>query len=286
MGRHKKVPRKGLSRQQKKKKFRPQDPFYRGPKAPEDPKFNRPPGKDEDILDVPEVSGGNSMFGGGPATGSQAAGGDDDGLSARARRRLRARERKKAAAAAGGADLEAGEEEAGAGVNGEKRREPERASVGGKPPTLSAADLPKQRPGESRWSYNRRLNAALKQHMEATRRKTVTEHRREKRRQRAADVKDRRAAKRASAKKATEESAELGRMERVEFGDVAERPPILGPAALKSRTKLKKASSTGSVGDTGKGAPHAAADADLEDYAQRVRDAYAEMKRRRLAGAA
>mmetsp|Transcript_71501 Transcript_71501/g.209578 ORF Transcript_71501/g.209578 Transcript_71501/m.209578 type:complete len:263 (-) Transcript_71501:53-841(-) len=261
MGRHKKIPSRGMSREQKKKKFRPQDPFYRGPRAPMDVRIDRPPGKDEDVLDVPEVSSGANMLG--PGLAEEVLFGKptkqklpaDDGLSGRAKRRQRAKEKRKAAAEGGA-------------VATKKRRRPDGAKADDK--SASGPKLPKQLPGESAKSYARRVDAALEGQMAVARRKLVTEHQKEKRKKRDENKKqreDKKKSKKAGAERVPE-GAEPGRIERPTFGDVVQRPPVLGPDAMKSMSKLKRPRE-----DT----------EDLEGYASRVREAYAEMKRRRRA---
>merc|ERR1712039_51291 len=94
--------------------------------------------------------------------------------------------------------------------------------------------------------------------------------------------------------------------ERADFGDIAERPPLLSQDALRSRTKLKKPqklvqsepSRLPSRGLLAGAARNAAVPevtslrqpvknklggtADLADYANKVREAYAAIKRQRL----
>lgn len=280
-----------MSRQQKKTKFRRQDPFYKGPGEAGPVGRDRPPGKDEDVIDVPEVRGGASMFGPGlaeevlyakPPKPSKAA--VEEGLSARAKRRLRAKEKRRVAAEGGGT---------GAAGSGKKRRLPDGASADRQKQAPSAASLPKQRPGESARSYKRRVDAALASHLAASRRKMVTDHKREKRKQRADIRKGKKAHKRPGDEEEGEEEGEeeppdatLGRTELPVFGDVVERPPILGAEAMKSRSKLKKekeAASGQKAAGTADTANRVQAASDLADYAARVREAYAEIKKRRLA---
>jgi len=66
------------------------------------------------------------------------------------------------------------------------------------------------------------------------------------------------------------------------FGEVVERPLMFGDAARKARAKFSATSSSNA-----EKAPAAKLGAsDLSDYASKVRDAYAAIKKRRLEGKA
>merc|ERR1712151_225624 len=117
------------------------------------------------------------------------------------------------------------------------------------------------RPGESARAYAARLNRATEQQMREARQKMNTEHHREKKRRRS------QAKRRAAEEKRRARTREPeGLSERVRFGDVAHRPPIMSSAALKSRSTLKAQTKTSEGTKAGN---------DLSGYAQKVREAYA-----------
>lgn len=263
----------------RKKKFRAQDPESKRVEIVAEG-ANAPPKDDEDIVGIPKMVGAPClpMDIGQPVSVQLHEGalgprgtGDADKLSGRQQRREKKKKAKEVSAATGGA-------KAGAKDKVGKDSAPKEA------PTISQ-DLPKQRPGESARAYSARVDQSLRSKLQEASRKVPTAHHREKMRTRAADKRKRARDRKGKAKA---EAAEEAKAEKVEFGDVVERPPILSSAVMKSRSKLKKkteeaakvlVSGTGLIKEAQSNAP-----ADLADYAAKVREAYAAMKKQRLAG--
>eukprot|EP00931_Biecheleriopsis_adriatica_P104868 TRINITY_DN79485_c0_g1_i1.p1 TRINITY_DN79485_c0_g1~~TRINITY_DN79485_c0_g1_i1.p1 ORF type:complete len:332 (-),score=80.31 TRINITY_DN79485_c0_g1_i1:99-1019(-) len=276
-----------------KNKFRPQDPFYRGAQLKVDTKKNLAPRRDDDASDIPPIFGGAGMFGGAaggalfgkpsPVDSDTTRGGD--GLDAKARKRAKKRRR----GSGGGEEVSAttGAASSGKGA-GQKRKRGEmgEGGLGGQAilhqPEAAAPALPKQRPGESLHSYRARVDAAARQQLRPAQQKLLTEHKRNRRKEREQAVKEKKrtAAASAAARKAELDALSLGRVDKAKFGEVVQRPPILGDAAMKSRAKLKS-------GKAAKDQTSSLAAAnDLSDYADKVRAAYEAIKQKRRGGVA
>lgn len=258
MGR--KIPRKGGGREARKKKFRPQDPFSTRIE-PVNEGVNAPPLADEDVADIPSLVGGAFMPidpGGGAAAGSVGSA----PLSKRQARKAKQKAKDRAQEAGGKANKRARE-----------RIVPEGATT--------SQELPKQRPGESAKAYAARVDRHMEEQLRDARRKVTTERQREKKRNRVAA---KRQAKKERGDEARADAADglFKSAERAGFGEVVQRPPILSSAAMKSRSKLKAAAAK--VGAGGGSTPKPSAPSDLADYAAKVREAYAAIKKRRLEG--
>lgn len=284
MGR--KISRKGPSRNQLKKKFRPQDPFYRGTPIVESDKKNRIPRGDKDASDVPPIFGGGGMFGGGGGKNmfgkpSQAVAADGD-----EKKRNRKKGRKRGRTDEGDNES-APSSKSGAArrrraqENAEKRTASTVAANASPSPAAAKPSLPKQRPGESTAEYGRRVDAAARAQMQTVRKKMTTDNQRQKRKDREKAIKEKKKPNaRAGAADDENVAGELGKVDRPSFGDVVERPPVLGDASMKSRTKLKSGLKTPSSGHG------ISAASDLSDYAGKVQGAYEAMKQARREAAA
>jgi len=297
MGKHKKS-----APAHKTKKFRPQDPFYKGPVVKNE-KNDHAPRKDVDASDIPRIPRGAGMFGGGAGgehfgkSAAAVAAAAEAAASAEATKRkgdkaldgLSIRQRKLAKRNGDGdladAALVQGIEPSGAfggkaskGNRREQDDEQDSAQTGGSQlqPEVPMPHLPNQRKDESAGAYGARLDAAVQAHLQQTRRKMLTDNRRIRRKQHDVAKKTKTRAKVAVA--ATENSAPVdGRIDRPKFGDIVERPPVLGSAAMASRTKLKG----GKLGATGGSSSLTSGVADFSDYANRVRGNYEAMKKKR-----
>jgi len=208
-------------------------------------RFNRPPTRDRDVVDISDAKFDAGQLEDSIETAVE-TNVDKLAMDRKARKRKRQRENKEAGmeAAAAASALAAKER------NGPKV---------------------KRLPGESDAAFNSRKRAVLKKHRKTLNKKLVTTNQRDRRRKHAQEKKAKAVAKRQQVH--TEES----RPKPATFGDVVQRPPILSSAAMKSRSKLKEMrSSTES-------APSASnLSGDLADYASKVRDAYAAIKKRRF----
>lgn len=165
-------------------------------------------------------------------------------------------------------------------------------------------DLPKQKPGENKYAYFARLDKAVVAKLQVSNQKVTTPKMRAKKLAIRVAKKEKGSKRRfENNKDATDGLYAAG--ERTAHGDVAERPPVLSQAALRSRTKLKKrkvarteSSSIASKGFLSGEARNpaipkvtslrqpvknnAGGASDLADYANKVREAYAAMKKQRL----
>eukprot|EP00435_Cladocopium_sp_Y103_P041787 s309_g11.t1 len=122
--------------------------------------------------------------------------------------------------------------------------------------------LPKQRPLETVAEYSRRLQQAVKSKLQVVQKKANTDHQKERQKERARAVKDKRRARAASkAPKADDASTKPAK-----FGEVVQRPPSFSKDTLKSLSKGQAVKSSA---------------ANLSDYASQVRNAYEEMKKKR-----
>lgn len=264
------LPLHGAARKSKAKKakYRPQDPFFTRLEHVNE-LLNKAPAKDDDIIDKIPNMVGNMM----PALDAEpvqgvslastaSAGRERDTAGARKRERASKKNRR------GG----------GGGKSGEDRSAPADKSVAtdrnGVP---LSAKLPTQKPGESAKDYNRRVDKAMREQLREARRKAPTDNQREKKRNRA-EAKKKAREKKAAALRAEVDDGYKGRVERAAFGDVVKRPPILGDAAMKSRSKLKSLDASAGKASGGP--------SDIAAYAASVKEAYAAIKRRRLANVA
>lgn len=151
-------------------------------------------------------------------------------------------------------------------------------------PVQQQQPLPKQRPNESQRDYARRVDEWSRQQLQVTNSKMSTEHARARKRA----SRDAKKSKLVEVQQEMTTDAQDGlyrRAEKTAFGDVNLRPPILSSAAMKSRSKLKAAKDAAGVGGKGSsvGGP-VGKDTEIADYADKVREAYAVIKRRRLEG--
>merc|ERR1712085_147172 len=123
-------------------------------------------------------------------------------------------------------------------------------------------ELPRQKPGESLRDYCARVNMSVKEHLQESRKKMTSERALEKK-------------AKANAKHEGQGKPKSWKEERPDHLDQVERPPILSDQVLKSRQKLKaklpqKAAETKKKGSE-----------EFTDYAAKVREAYANMKKNR-----
>lgn len=209
-------------------------------------RFNRPPTRDRDVVDISDAKFEAGQLEDSIETAVE-TNVDKLAMDRKARKRKRQRENKEAGmeAAAAASALAAKER------NGPKV---------------------KRLPGESDAAFNSRKRAVLKKHRKTLNKKLVTTNQRDRRRKHAQEKKAKVVAKRQQ-QVHTEES----RPKPATFGDVVQRPPILSSAAMKSRSKLKEMRSSADS------APSASnLSSDLADYASKVRDAYAAIKKRRF----
>lgn len=282
-----KASRKGPSRNQQKKKFRPQDPFYRGKPLVESDKKNRGPKGDKDASDIPPIFGGGGMFGGGggknmfgkpsPAVAEDVA--DKKGNRKKGRKRGRTDEDD---AESGPSSKSGAARRRRAQENAEKRAASTVAATATPAPAAAKPALPKQRPGESTAEYGRRVDAAARAQMQSVRKKMTTDNQRQKRKDREKAIKEKKKPNASAGGDVAGDNVAgmLSKVDRPSFGEVVERPPILGDASMKSRTKLKSGLKTPSTGHG------ISAAADLSDYASKVQGAYEAMKQARREAAA
>jgi len=272
--------RKGPSRHQAKKKFRPQDPFYRGAPVVESDKTNRAPKGDKDSNDVPPIFGGGGMFGRGGGQDifgkPRPAVAEDSEATKRNRKSKRKRDRVDETDAGAAPSSKSGAaRRRKAQENAEKRAASTVVEDASPSPAAAMRALPKQRPGESTGEYSRRVDAAARSQLQTVRKKMTTDNRRQKRRDREKAIKDK---KKTIAPVGVEDgnvASEPGRKDQPSFGEVVERPPVLGDASMKSRKKLKSGLKTPSSGHG------ISAASDLSDYANKVKGAYEAMKQAR-----
>mmetsp|Transcript_89045 Transcript_89045/g.288385 ORF Transcript_89045/g.288385 Transcript_89045/m.288385 type:complete len:259 (-) Transcript_89045:192-968(-) len=252
----KKIKAKGGSRRKRKRNLK--DPLRKSGAELHDSKYDRPPLLDDDIVGEPEVQGGNSMF----SLGSVPVVPDDDGLNEdglprptepeKSSRHAKRKARRKAGLEDGPLGLKDGGRQSG---------------------SKESQAIPKQKPGESARAYAKRVEKILKERMQHARRKLSSDRKKEK-------MKSRTQALKAKLKEKKEQRGNGGSREELQpqaekpmFGDVVKRPPTLSAAAEKSREKLKSSAAAAAGGRPA---------ADLEAYADKVREAYAALKQRRL----
>eukprot|EP00928_Gymnodinium_smaydae_P008579 TRINITY_DN1311_c0_g2_i2.p1 TRINITY_DN1311_c0_g2~~TRINITY_DN1311_c0_g2_i2.p1 ORF type:complete len:287 (+),score=69.53 TRINITY_DN1311_c0_g2_i2:92-952(+) len=271
-------------KQTKTSKFRPQDPFAR----PEDriaeaEGRNRAPKDDLDVVNVPLPRGVLSMAPGinagspaGPPRGSSS--GDDDKRTRRERNRKRKRGSGNGGAASlgGSTEFTATSAATGAAVPAAASA----AASAGAPP----AKAPKQRPNETSREYSRRVDEWSRAQLRGVSKKMTTENSKQKKKEQR-QAKKAKAAEKRSEGIADAQDGLFRAAKRAAFGDDADRPPILSDAAMKSRAKLKQRSLKGDEGKGSEVPGRSNVDkvAELENYASKVREAYAAMKQRRQA---
>mmetsp|Transcript_19389 Transcript_19389/g.45095 ORF Transcript_19389/g.45095 Transcript_19389/m.45095 type:complete len:259 (+) Transcript_19389:60-836(+) len=251
-----KIPKKA-GRQAKKKKFKVQDPYYSGPKKV-DTKRNKPPKKDDDVIDrMPSFGGAaDAMAGIGDGTSADSPA----SISKKAERR----KRKKAAARA----KEIEDWIAGGDGGG-------RGGAGGDQDSLPA--LPTRATGESEHTYKKRLRQHLQERQRKARQRQHTNYKREKLRAQEKARRDVKMQKKASKQKAPTCVVPA-------FGEVVDRPPVMSNDILRSREKLKQKQEVDKKGASALAKvtlSHARPRDEMSDYASKVRDAYAAVKAKR-----
>eukprot|EP00927_Polykrikos_kofoidii_P028461 TRINITY_DN24845_c0_g1_i1.p1 TRINITY_DN24845_c0_g1~~TRINITY_DN24845_c0_g1_i1.p1 ORF type:complete len:308 (-),score=76.53 TRINITY_DN24845_c0_g1_i1:95-1018(-) len=261
------------------------------------PRTNRPPKGKTDFFDVPlpegvpfmvpvdipasAASAGASGSGGGPNKGSKSK-----------RRRENVLSSRDAAASSGrGAGSRASLEKSRGDAASRASKEDHAGDSEGK----AKPKPPQQKPGETVGAYKRRVDAWAEDQLKEVSGKAPTEHMRGKKRKRREEKKAKQIEKKKDEAKDDDDGLHRP-AERVKFGDVVQRPPILGSDAMKSRAKLKRlgdgliGKSVGcGLGDgvAGVSTSHIAtsckttSDGDMAAYAAKVRDAYAEMKKKK-----
>eukprot|EP00929_Paragymnodinium_shiwhaense_P065046 TRINITY_DN32649_c0_g1_i1.p2 TRINITY_DN32649_c0_g1~~TRINITY_DN32649_c0_g1_i1.p2 ORF type:complete len:292 (+),score=104.35 TRINITY_DN32649_c0_g1_i1:87-962(+) len=158
---------------------------------------------------------------------------------------------------------------------------------------LNLKNAPKRQPGESATVFARRVDAWTETNLREVRKKSSTVNAKEKRKK-AREAKKARVDKKKAVKTGVEAEDNDGlfrKADKVAFGDVVNRPPILDQTAKKSRAKLDALKAKVGGGKDGPGlagirsgehlkAPNKKL-AELEAYASKVKDAYAAMKKKR-----
>lgn len=264
-----------------KRKFKAQDPVYRGMVDPNVKlahqkrkgvvQKNGAPKGDADSSDIPPLFGVSGVFG-----ESASLAPTSDPKPGRGKRRRRG---------AGEVAPEAAESK------GPKRKRKEASSNSTALPAflksamLPQADtgpaLPKKKELESMADYSRRLDDAVKSKLQVVQKKANTDHQRQRQKERAKVLKEKKNAKKGLKTNPTEVPEPLlGSVDRPKFGDVVQRPPTFSKDALKAGAKGKQKSGD-SAGKQGTLAAN-----NLADYVGQVRDAYETMKKKRQAAAA
>lgn len=279
MGR--KIKKHGVKQAKHNKKYRPQDPASKQVEA-FDGKKNAPPRMDEDVIPDSALASRRAFVPierGGPAIA-------DVPKSAKQRRVEKKRALSAKAAAQGKPMNTRNKKRKGEGED----KDEEGASA---QPVDSKPELPRQMPGESVRDYHARVNKSVKEHLQETRKKRSTERQLEKKRAARVAKRERARAKKAQAKSKSEKGTKrVDKSERAAHLDVVERPPIMSDQVLKSRAKLKsKAPKTFASTSTGSGLgllqqvqaerEGKAKGNEFADYAAKVREAYAQMKKQR-----
>jgi len=273
------IKKHGVKQAKHQHKYRPQDPASK-PIQVVHGKNNAPPRMDEDVIPDSALASRRAFVPierGAPEVA-------DTPKSAK-QRRLEKKRVQAAALAAQGKPLNTRNKKRKGG--GEDKEEAEGAA---QPQADAKLELPRQMPGESVRDYHARVNKSVKEHLQETRKKRSTERALEKKRAARVAKRERARAKKTQAKTNREKAAKkTDNSERAAHLDVVERPPILSDQALKSRSKLKsKAPTTTSLG-SGVGLLQQvqaeregkAKGSEFADYAAKVREAYAEMKKQR-----
>lgn len=138
--------------------------------------------------------------------------------------------------------------------------------------------IPARRPGETSREYRLRVDKAAGAALLEANKKGATDRQREKKRKARADRKQKLREKKKQGGKVGKSRGEKV----VDFGNVVERPPILSSAAQKSRSKLKELAERKGTGGVAAAARKAETASEFADYAAKVREAYAGMKKKRL----
>lgn len=137
--------------------------------------------------------------------------------------------------------------------------------------------MPKQNRGESARDYAKRVNEHLRIRLQEENKKLATTNSRDKKRKRAEARRKKAIAKAERKNGKVEDDGLFRKAERAAFGDVVQRPPVMSADAMKSQAKLK----AGAAGDEGlQGRPNGVPP-EMQDYAAKVREAYAALKKRR-----
>ncbi|CAE7373060.1 unnamed protein product, partial [Symbiodinium necroappetens] len=255
-----------------KRKFKAQDPVYRGMVDPNVKlahqkrkgvvQKNGAPKGDADSSDIPPLFGVSGVFG-----ESASLAPTSDPKPGRGKRRRRG----------------AGEVPPEAAESKEPKRKRKDASSNStalpaflKSAMLPQADagpaLPKKKELESMADYSRRLDDAVKSKLQVVQKKANTDHQRQRQKERAKVLKEKKNAKKGLKTNPTEVPEPLlGRMDRPKFGDVVQRPPTFSKDALKAGAKGKQKSGDGA------GKQGTLAASNLADYVGQVRDAYETM---------
>lgn len=277
MGRSKRYPVKGGSIQKRRLKMRPQDPCNpKGPIHEDEGTRGHIKDKNWDGSKDPDIVVGSfaDNFGPGmvgllPGAALESASSNAQPVSKREKRRRKcgqAREPRRPS------KLEGDGRPKGAATAD--------SSVGTAWKSEKQAPMPKQKPGESSWAYNRRIDQHVREQLNQASKKLNTDHSRGRKRKQAEAKKQFASEKAARKMGKTDQDGLFRRTEKVTFGDVVERPPVMSADAMKSQAKLKASAA-------GVQAPQAnvgGCPPELQDYAAKVRAAYAEMKKKRASG--
>mmetsp|Transcript_79312 Transcript_79312/g.157092 ORF Transcript_79312/g.157092 Transcript_79312/m.157092 type:complete len:260 (-) Transcript_79312:46-825(-) len=259
MARHKKQKGKNPGRQAAKSRFRVNDPAYRGtPIVKKQEKHDNAPKYDEDMFDIPKFPGGSGGIMPGLKVGT-----DFSNKGAAAKMAGSKKKRKR-------------------GLLSDPR--PDRRRPDGDSRQIqSRVVMPTQKPGESAKAYAVRIDKFTLEHMKENSQKVVTTHQRERRKDQVKvkrDKKKERQEQQAAARALDQVGS--GVKDRPVFGDVVERPLTFGDAARKAQSKFR----VNSDSNAEKAPAAKLGTSDLSDYANKVREAYEVIKKRRLEGKA
>ncbi|CAK9069088.1 unnamed protein product [Durusdinium trenchii] len=258
----KKVKKKDKAWSNGRRKFKAQDPVYRGMKIDEQMAHKakkercRAPRGDKDAMDIPPLFG--SMFGGGKdMLGSE---------KAKTRKEEVEPEKRKKSKRKG--------QQTEDGLPAVPLPPPVPGLPKGIPkaPAKTAKELalPNQKPLETAGEYAKRLEREVQKKLQVVQKKASTDHQRQRQKERVKAAKEKRRGKAAGAA-ADEPPPPAPQVPR--FGEVVQRPPSFGKETLKSFAKLQPTKTKPISGS-------------LSDYANKVRDAYEEVKKKRRAQAA
>jgi len=224
---------------------------------------NKAPKDDLDVIAIPAMPTGSMVPGEGIKASSSSAAKEKAVLAA-AQEEVNGRKRKRRGSRAPG-DAEAKDQVAATAP-----------SVAKPSDTDARLPTPKQKPGESARTFSRRVDEWTKQKLKGVQMKANTEYKRQKKRDLAKGKKAKAKARKKGAKE--EQDGLFKKGDKAAFGDTVERPPILSSDARKSLSKLKaKAAANGAL----KAKEGTASE--FENYAAKVRDAYAAIKAKRFA---
>lgn len=135
--------------------------------------------------------------------------------------------------------------------------------------------LPSRNKGEKEQAYKARCNKALKEQMASTRKKLSTERHQDKKREHRQTKRKRIDEKRI--KKEIDQAQPVTK--KAAFRDIVERPPILSDKAMRSKEKATGKLAVRSSTNT------AIVSGGFENYANKVKAAYDELRQKRLAAA-